>query len=66
MTSPDLLPSPFLGGTKSVKINNICYQIDYYISTTCTQEFLHLTDGQYSAIYNTCSDCTGGGPSEII
>jgi len=66
MTSPDLLPSQFLGGTKAVKIGGICYQVDYYISTTCTQEFLHLTDGQYSSIYNTCNDCTGGGPGNQI
>ena len=66
MTSPDLLPSQFLGGTKAVKINNVCYQIDYYISNTCTQESLHLTDGQYSSIYNTCNDCTGGGPGNQI
>ena len=66
MTSPDLLPSPFLGGTKAVKIGGICYQVDYFISTTCTEEFLHLADGQYSSIYNTCNDCTGGGPGNQI
>jgi hypothetical protein len=66
MTSNDLLPSPFLSGTNAVKINNVCYQIDYYISTTCVQESLHLPDGQYSGIYSSCSNCIGGGPTELI
>jgi hypothetical protein len=67
MTSPDELPSQFtFGGTKAVKINNVCYQVDYYIGTVCTQESLHLTDGQYSSIYLTCSECTGGGPGQNV
>jgi hypothetical protein len=73
MTSPDLLPSPFLGGTKAVKINGICLQIDYYVGTTCTIEATHLIFGQYEPIYNNCYDCTsggggggGGGPVEFI
>lgn len=62
MTSPDLLPSQFTsGGTKAVKIDSICYQIDYYITSTYNQGALHLVDGQYATIYNTCNDCTGGG-----
>ena len=64
MTSPDLLPSQFLG--KSVKIDNICYQINYLADTVCSTETLHLIDGQYSGIYNTCNDCTGGGPGQIL
>jgi hypothetical protein len=66
MTSPDLLPSPFLGGTKAVKIDGVCLQIDYYAGVVCTQEATHLTDGQYSVIYNTCNDCTSGGPGNSI
>jgi hypothetical protein len=63
MTSPHLLPSPFLGGLKAVKINNVCWQIDYYLETTCTQGSLYLTDGEYSTIYNSCNACeAGGGP----
>jgi len=61
MTSPDLLPSPFLGGTKAIKIDNVCYQVDYYISTTCTQETLHLSNGQNSTVWTSCNDCTSGG-----
>jgi hypothetical protein len=66
MTSPDLLPSQFLGGTKAVKINGICLQIDYYVSTTCTMEATHLIMGQYDTIYNTCYDCTSGGGGNQI
>jgi len=66
MTSPDELPSPFLGGTKAVKINNICLQVDYFVDTVCEQEATHLTFGQYSSIYNTCNDCSGGGPGNQI
>jgi len=66
MTSPDLLPYQFLGGTKAIKINNVCYQIDYYANTTYTQEYLHLIDGQYSTIWNTCGECTGGGGGNQI
>ena len=66
MTSPDLLPSQFLGGTKAVKINNVCLQVDYYAGVVCTEEAVHLTDGQYSSIYNTCNDCTSGGPGNQI
>ena len=60
MTSPDLLVSAFLGGTKSVKIDNVCQQIDFYVGTTCDQEAIHLTDGSNSTIYNSCNDCTSG------
>jgi hypothetical protein len=66
MTSPDLLPYQFLGGTKAVKINGVCLQIDYYAGVVCTEEAVHLTDGQYSAIYNTCNDCTSGGGGAFI
>ena len=66
MTSPDLLPGPFLGGTKAVKIDGICLQIDYYAGISCSQEATHLTDGQYAAIYNTCNDCTSGGSGNSI
>jgi len=66
MTSPDLLPYQFLGGTKAVKINSICYQIDYYTTSTYNQESLHLVDGQYATIYNTCNDCVGGGGGASI
>jgi hypothetical protein len=62
MTSPHLLPSQFLGGLKAVKINDVCWQIDYYATTTCTQETLHLIDGEYSTYYETCTSCAGGGP----
>lgn len=66
MTSPDLLPSPFLGGTKAVKIDGVCLQVDYLVDTVCTQEAVHLSEGQYSSIYNTCNDCTSGGPGNQI
>jgi hypothetical protein len=67
MTSPDPLPSQFtFGGIKAVKINNVCYQIDYFVDTVCSELSLHLTDGQYSAIYLTCSDCTSGAPGQNI
>jgi len=61
MTSPEQLVSQFLGGTKAVKIDGICYQVDYFVDTVCTQESLHLVDGNSSTIWNTCNDCTGGG-----
>jgi hypothetical protein len=61
MTSPDLLVSAFLGGTKAVKVNNVCLQVDYYVGTTCDQEATHLTDGSYSTVWTSCNDCTGGG-----
>ena len=66
MTSPDLLPSPFITGLASVKINNVCYQIDYYMGTVCTQESLHLIDGQYSSVWTNCSNCTGGGAGNQV
>ena len=66
MTSPDLLPSQFLGGTKVIKIGSTCYQIDYYFDTTYVQSTVHLVDGQYSSIWNSCSDCTGGNPGNSI
>jgi hypothetical protein len=66
MSSPDELPSQFLGGTKAVKIDSICYQIDYYVTSSFNQESLHLVDGQYSTIYNTCNDCVGGGGGNQI
>jgi hypothetical protein len=66
MTSPDLLISIFLGGTKAIKIDNVCYQVDYYISTTCTQESLHLQTGNDSPVWSSCSDCTGGGGGAIV
>ena len=58
MTSPDLITA-FL--QKIVKINNICYQVDYYYDATYNQESLHLVDGIYSTIWNSCNDCTSGG-----
>jgi hypothetical protein len=61
MTSPDLLVSAFLGGTKAVKVNNVCLQVDYYVGTTCDQEAIHLTDGSYSTVWTSCNDCLGGG-----
>jgi hypothetical protein len=66
MSSPDLLPSQFLGGTKAVKIDSICYQIDYYVTSSFNQETLHLVDGEYSTYYSTCNDCTGGGGGQDI
>jgi hypothetical protein len=66
MTSPDLLASAFLGGTKAVKVNNVCLQVDYYVGTTCDQEATHLTDGSYSTIWNSCNDCLGGGGGASI
>ena len=57
MTSPDLLTS-----LNVVKINDVCYQINSFIETTCTQDSIHLTDGQLSTIWTSCNDCTGGGP----
>jgi hypothetical protein len=66
MSSPDLLPSQFLGGTKAVKIDSICYQIDYYVTSSFNQESLHLESGQYSTYYTSCNDCTGGGGGQDI
>ena len=66
MTSPDLLPSSFLTGLAAVKINNVCYQIDYFLNTTCTMDSLHLVDGQYASFYTSCSNCTGGGPGQNV
>jgi hypothetical protein len=56
MTSPDLLTS-----LNVVKINDVCYQINSFIETTCTQDSIHLTNGQLSTIWTSCNDCTGGG-----
>jgi hypothetical protein len=61
MTSLDYLPSQFTTGTRVIKINNICYQIDYYITTTLEQGILHLVDGQYSTFWLSCNECEGGG-----
>jgi len=66
MSSPDLLPSQFTSGLNAVKINNVCYQIDYFVGTDCEQYPLHLTDGQYASIYSNCANCTGGGPGNQI
>ena len=66
MTSPDNLPSQFTTGTRAVKINGVCYQIDYLFDTVCTQGAIHLTDGQNSGFYMTCADCTGGGQSQNL
>jgi hypothetical protein len=66
MTSPDQLISAFLGGTKAVKIDNVCYQVDYYAGTTCDQESIHLSDGSYSVVYRSCDDCdTGRGGAQV-
>ena len=62
MTSPHLLPYEFLGGLKAVKINDVCWQIDYYMGTTCTQGSVYLINGEYSGYYNACSSCESGGP----
>jgi hypothetical protein len=61
MTSLDYLPSQFTTGTRVIKINNICYQIDYYLTTTLEQGILHLVDGQYSTFWLSCNECEGGG-----
>ncbi len=66
MTSPDQLPSAFLTGLAAVKINNVCYQIDYFLNTTCTMDSLHLDDGQYASYYTNCSNCAGGGPGQNV
>jgi hypothetical protein len=66
ITSPDALASPFLTGTAAVKINNVCYQIDYFLETVCTIESLHLADGTNSAVWTSCSSCTGGGPGAQV
>jgi hypothetical protein len=63
MTSPDLLPAFYINSV--VKINNTCYQIDYYISTTCIQESIHLNSGQFSPYFASCFDCQNDlGPEE--
>jgi hypothetical protein len=66
MTSPDLLVSAFLGGTKSVKVNNVCQQVDFYVGTTCTEEAIHLTFGNDSPVWTSCNDCLGGGGGAIV
>ena len=66
MTSPDELVSAFLGGTKAVKIDNVCYQIDYLFDTVCEQGSIHLTDGNNSGIYMSCVNCTEGGPGAQV
>jgi hypothetical protein len=58
MTSPDLIPA-FL--QKIVKIDNICYQVDYYVTATYSQQALHLPDGIYSTMWTSCEDCVSGG-----
>ena len=58
MTSPDIITA-FL--QKIVKINSICYQVDYYVTATYNQESLHLVDGVYSTMWTSCGDCTSGG-----
>jgi hypothetical protein len=60
MTSPDFLPS-----LNIVKINDVCYQVNNFVETTCTQGQIHLTDGQYSLIWTSCNDCTSGGSGLI-
>jgi hypothetical protein len=66
MTSPDSLPSQFMTGVASVKINNVCYQVDYFVETTCNQSSIHLTDGQYSSFWANCLSCTSGGSGQNI
>jgi hypothetical protein len=66
MTSPDSLPSSFMTGVAAVKINDVCYQVDYFVETTCTQSSIHLVDGQYSSFWNSCSSCTSGGGGNLI
>ena len=66
MTSPDSLPSPFMTGIASVKIENVCYQVDFFVETTCTQSSIHLTDGQYSSVWTNCSNCTSGAGGNLI
>ncbi len=61
ITSPDELPSSFITGTAAVKIDNVCYQIDYLFDTVCSPGSIHLTDGQYSSVWTSCSSCTSGG-----
>jgi hypothetical protein len=58
MTSPDLIPA-FL--QKIVKIDNICYQVDYYVTATYSQQALHLPDGIYSTMWTSCEECVSGG-----
>ena len=57
MTSPDII-TPFL--QKIVKIEGVCYQVDYYVTATYNQESLHLVDGIYSTMWTSCGDCTSG------
>jgi hypothetical protein len=66
MTSPDLLPSPFITGTAAVKVNNVCYQVDYLFDTVCTEGGIHLTDGQYSSVWTSCNSCTSGGSGNQV
>ena len=66
MTSPSSLPSPFMTGIASVKIDNVCYQVDFFVETTCTQSSIHLVDGEYSSFWNSCSSCTSGGGGNLI
>ncbi len=61
MTSPSSLPSYFMTGVAAVKIDNVCYQVDFFVETTCTQSSIHLVDGQYSPYWSSCSSCTSGG-----
>ena len=66
MTSPDELPSAFLGGTKAVKVDGVCQQVDYLVGTTCDQEAIHLSDGMFSTIWTSCNDClSGGGGAQV-
>jgi hypothetical protein len=66
MTSPDSLPSPFMTGIAAVKIENVCYQVDFFVETTCTQSSIHLTDGQYSPVWTNCTDCASGVPGNSV
>ena len=66
MTSPDSLPSPFMTGVAAVKINNVCYQVDYFVETTCNQSSIHLTDGGYSSVWTSCASCTSGGAGNNV
>jgi len=66
MTSPDVLVSAFLGGTKVVKINNVCYQIDYSTGTQCSTSSIHLADGNNAVIYNNCTNCSSGSGGQQV
>ena len=66
MTSPDQLVSAFLGGTKVVKIDGICYQIDFPTGTQCPVGDVHLADGNNSVIYNSCSNCASGSGGQQV